>query len=103
MKEKTAFAFQRVLDANQELKKVVDRAPDARKEVKEVASYLFPEQEWGKVQKRFEALTKRAAIPKTSDKDNDNTQDRDDGQPSEELDNDEIVGPFPSERRLSVQ
>ena len=95
MKQKTIFAFQRILDASQELKKVVDKAPDARKEVKEVASYLFEEKDWSDVQKRFEALTKRSAIPKTSDKNNDNTQDRVDGQPTGELDNDETVGPPP--------
>jgi hypothetical protein len=102
LKDKTSFAFQRVLDAGQELKKVIDRAPDARKEVGDVASYLFQSGDLDKVFNNFDTLTKRAAIAKTSDKHNDNTQDDISGQPSYVLDVDEIVGFLPFERRLSL-
>ena len=76
IQEKLDQAIGRIQLAAAELRKVIDNSPDVRKEVQEVAGWLFQSQQYPLVRDHLRDLSKAGADVKLSNHDNDGTEDQ---------------------------
>ena len=91
IKKRVEYAFTRIGVSTQQLHKVINNAPDVNTNIKTTASYLFKEGEYQFVYDNLNNLQTHGSVGFLSDKDNDNTQDDPNNQPSNHYDASETV------------